>query len=533
MNEYATSIRSAALFVGLASGATAQTQVLEVGGAVAQGHFGARLAALGDVNGDAIPDLAVGAQGEGVIRMLSGATGTVIWSVSGLVGTSFGFGLGAVGDQNGDGVSDLAVGTPAFFGMPVRVYSGASGALLLTIANPVLESDIVEVAGAGDVNADGVLDIVVGDAKASAGASNSGAIHVFSLGSGALLFSKLGTQFSGLLGSSVSSLGDANGDGRDDVIVGAPGYVGNIPFAGSASLLSGAGGVTLQHYAGSVAQQKTGASVAACADLNGDGIAEFGYSQGWNGSPGAVRVHSAATGALLREYTGMELSAPIAFGDVDGDGIADLVAHGGQLSVMFGGQIQVYSGNTGKQFLAVLNTEGGSDYGSSVAVVGDLDGDGAAEFAAGARFSDKLVQNGGVVKVHSHAGLTIQPFGLSCAGSGGFKPVLSLSLQPSGAVQLAIHGGVGGAAAVLLIGSMPGYKPYLDVCDFHLGGQPLLLIPPFVLSGVGPGAGTFTIATPTPIPAGLGLFFPMQVFLSDQGVFPQYTATNAVLLTVP
>ena len=82
--------------------------------------YGNTVAGLNDVNGDGVPDLVVGAPGADRVQILSGADRNVIRTITdpdGLTGNQFGFAVANLGDVNGDGVDDIAVGAPGVFGI--------------------------------------------------------------------------------------------------------------------------------------------------------------------------------------------------------------------------------------------------------------------------------------------------------------------------------------------------------------------------------------------------------------------------------
>jgi hypothetical protein len=164
------------------------------------GDFGNSLAALGDINGDGTPDLAVGADteevgskgGAGRVYIVSGATGEVLRTLSSPNAEEdgyFGNSLAALGDINGDGTPDLAVGagweTVGAMDEAGRAYivSGATGKMLRTLSSPNAEEDGYfgeSFAKLGDVNGDGTPEFAVGaDGETVGETKDAGRVHVF------------------------------------------------------------------------------------------------------------------------------------------------------------------------------------------------------------------------------------------------------------------------------------------------------------------------------------------------------------------
>ncbi|MBU8934523.1 MAG: FG-GAP repeat protein, partial [candidate division Zixibacteria bacterium] len=261
------------------------------------------------------------------------------------------------------------------------------------------------VAGAGDVNGDGVPDYLIGMPYCDpSGMTSAGSAIVYSGASGAILFRKDGAAINEGLGYYVSGTGDVNGDGRADFIV---------TNQTQAFVYSGANGGLLH-------QKAAGGPVAGASDVNGDGYADFmisNFSQ--------TSVYSGATGDLLYQKTGGSAIAGI--GDIDGDGKADFIVcdHYADPGFTNGGSAYVYSGATGS---LLYQKNGHLDYdlfGSSAAGAGDVNGDGTPDFIVGARLAD--LQNSGAAYVYSGATGTLlyqkngeadEQWGHSVSGAG-------------------------------------------------------------------------------------------------------------------
>ena len=221
----------------------------------------------GDVNGDRVPDLI--ASGRGGARIFSGIDGSVLYNLS--VGVTPTVSASGAGDVNGDGVPDLIVGVPADSNVGTvignaRVFSGVDGSVLYNfVGDSAMDFFGVSVSGAGDVNGDGFADLIVG-------AQGSGSVRVFSGVDGSVLYNFDGDSTGDLFGTSVSGAGDVNDDGFDDLIVGSPSDDNNGSGSGSARVFSGIDGSVLYTFFGDSNSNQFGRSVSGVGDVNGDGV---------------------------------------------------------------------------------------------------------------------------------------------------------------------------------------------------------------------------------------------------------------------
>ena len=310
-------------------------------GGAAGDEFGNSVSAAGDVNSDGTPDLIVGAPeadrngmfNNGYVQVLSGADGGELHVFNGDQSQDrLGRSVSGAGDVNDDGFEDIIVSVPlddenGFNTGSARVLSGDDGAKLHEFTgDTAFEKLAGPVSAAGDVNGDGVPDLIVGAPLADSASVFSGD------GEGALF------EFNGdageRFGNSVSGAGDVNGDGFDDLIVGANVDNNNGLNSGSARVLSGFDGVELFEFVADSERDEFGTSVSHIGDVNDDGFDDLivgAPGDDNNGfESGSARVLSGSDGSELFEFNGESADDRFGFsvsgaGDVNGDGIADFI----------------------------------------------------------------------------------------------------------------------------------------------------------------------------------------------------------------
>jgi hypothetical protein len=300
----------------------------------------------------------------------------------------------------------------------VLVFSGATGKLLFNFVGGEAGTYMGwSVAGVGDLDQDGVPDLAIGTPFATVGnVIGVGRVDIRSGATGDLLYKIEGQQSGDFLGWAVASIGDLDLDGIPDLLVGAPNASpAGVSLAGSVEVRSGRTGSLLYRINGEEPAAYFGRSLAALGDIDGDGFDDFGVgapAASAEGFPerGSAFVFSGATGALIYRFDGAgafdEFGAAVAGGDIDGDGVPDIAI--GSPSASPGGRVGagsalVFSGASGQLIFQLDGETHGDTLGRSVAFVGDITGDGRSKVAIGAPYaSPQSLDGAGCVYVLSY-----------------------------------------------------------------------------------------------------------------------------------
>jgi hypothetical protein len=320
-------------------------------------------------------------------------------------GDFFGTSVAWIGDVNGDGYDDLLIGA---FRYPEiqshgKAYLYFGGPAIDSVADLVIPPPAgntawfgVSVAAAGDFNGDGYPDFIIGAQQS--GYEGKAFIYYGGPSLDATPDVTLTGESTGYLtafGASVASAGDVNGDGFDDVIVGAPTYGlggrvyvffgGAVPDAVPDRVFSAVG-----------AYDELGSVVGSAGDLNGDGHPDVFASAPYNDAgalnAGAIYVWFGGPAfdttpdlALLGSGVNEHLMNAANAGDINGDGCSDLIGAGID-------KVRVWFGGSHPNSVADVTLP--RTY-ATVAGAGDVNGDGIDDFAVGSEY----VAGGGRVSV--------------------------------------------------------------------------------------------------------------------------------------
>lgn len=335
------------------------------------GGFGGSIAGVGDLDGDGTADVLVGAPGEqvgtsetaGRAHLFSGETGEVLYTLNSpepVADEYFGTEVAKLGDVTGDGIPEIIIGAngPKREGR-VYLFSGRDGGLLRTLKSPSPTPGGLfgrSLAGMGDLSGDDIPDLAVG-----AIGEGEDRVYLFSGASGDLLYTLRSPTDGHDHFGQVAALGDVDGDDMPDLLVGASTTtIENRSTTGRAYLYSGQTGNRIQTLTPPSSKiGHFGYLIAAGGDINGDDVSEaIVGAAGKSGSAGRIYVYDGTDGALLRALRppapgadGYRGYTALSVGDVTGSDASDLVL-GTRVPATDSvqeGQVYLYNGATGRR----------------------------------------------------------------------------------------------------------------------------------------------------------------------------------------
>jgi hypothetical protein len=421
---------------------------------------GMAVSSAGDVDGDGLDDFLVGAyqsdpgghdSGKAYLFLGSslGSSGTIDladadYSFLGEGSADYaGYSVSDAGDVDGDGLADFMVGAPG--NDDTRPYAGkaylflgaslgSSATIDLSAADYIFEGEEsedkagVSVAGVGDVDGDGLDDVLVGALGNDEGGSRAGKVYLIfgaSLGISSTIdladadYSFVGEASEDIVGASLMRAGDVDGDGLDDLLIGA---YGSDEGHGKAYLIFGVslGSDTTilladadYSFLGEYSSDYAGYAVSGAGDVDGDGLADIvvGAKLNDEGGGGAGKAYL-FPGSSLGSDTTIDLAdAPYTFigeagdqaafrvlspGDVDGDGLSDLMftapgseSFTGKAYLVLGSSVGVMDRHLANADYIFVG-ESPDDYVGFgwTRPAGDVNGDGLDDILLGAPYSD-------------------------------------------------------------------------------------------------------------------------------------------------
>jgi hypothetical protein len=425
------------------------TPTLLLEGNQIDGNYGWDVCNAGDINADGYDDIVVGAYTYDNGQSNEGAVFVYMGSATGLVATpaailesnqaeaNMGRSVSRAGDVNNDGYDDIVVGAWNYdtgIGNEGRVYIyHGSAAGLITTPAKIIDGNQnggnlgSYVSTAGDVNNDGYDDVVAAAWLYETGQFDEGRVYVY-LGSATGITTPAvatldGNQNWAHFGTSVANAGDINADGYDDIVVGFELFDGGQTDEGKIMIYHGnATGINTIVAAQIEGNQEAGSlgyDVAAAGDVNNDGYDDiiagaYRYNNGEVDEGAAFIFHGTSSGINTTPAIVLDNDLPVAYFGLSVRGVGDFNLDGYD-DVMVGsplfsngspseGRTYLYKGSASginpNPYFAIESNQASSYTGNSVAPAGDVNNDGFIDIMTSAHFYDNGELNEGVVYIY-------------------------------------------------------------------------------------------------------------------------------------
>jgi len=422
-------------------------------------------------------------------------------------GDQAGKSLSNIGDLDGDGYDTLLVAARSAYATAGAVYlldgplSAGSSVLDTSLAEAVIHGEAIGEYAAvsstdgGDFDGDGSLDFAVGSAVPD---SQAGKVWIMlSTPAGETSWADAEATFSGEDGwdwaggpDAVATLGDVDGDGSDELLVGAYGADPNGSASGVAYLIYGpltAGDYELASLAdsflGTDVNDRAGNVVAAPGDVNGDGLADIMVaSQYPDSDTGRVWLqHGPSSGAITLSDADITLTGEVAgdragtsargAGDLDGDGYDDILVgathdddggvDAGATYVLFG---PVSSGDLSEAQVKITGGETSGLFGAALDGGGDVDGDGSLDLLVGASNEGASAEGAAYLFLGP-----ITPASASLTSADADASFLGGMTSDAAGSSVALTGDLDGSGlAAVAIGAADGDEGGTDAGSVHL-----------------------------------------------------------------
>ncbi|MCI0588764.1 MAG: integrin alpha [Planctomycetes bacterium] len=568
-------------------------------GSHVEDHMGVAVSGGGDFNGDGYPDLLIGGGAAQIASGLQPGAAAIVYGGPSMPPVTYlgdtspgsvyllgqadadfaGWALSFAGDVNADGYDDVVVGAYAAdsagsldTGAAYVVFGGPVATGTYSLPNPPMGGMVLlgaepnervgfAVAGAGDVNGDGFDDVLVGAPLAdTAGLMDGGKVFLLygspnpppflteaTLGANGVVM--IPEAAFGSAGFAVAGAGDVNGDGLDDMLVGSPTFFTGGVFAGRAYLVAGGPslpptlllGSALALIFGPPENGLCGHALAGVGDLDADG-----YDDILVGAPYYDPLSRADAGSAYLFLGGASLSGSVLLpggvattfvgandldragqalsgaGDVDGDGVLDFLigapywddpagASEGRTYLILGEvpmPAYVDLALPGRSTVVLQGTEPAGILGFALSGCGDVDGDGYDDVVACAPYADPLGLFNGGTSALFYGGRTPDVVGAGCSGSAGAEPQAWFSGDfprvGASTFALTLGGATPGSVAALAVGvPLPPTWPGIPLAQYGLPGCMFRVLPSLLLNTVVDPDGAADFPTPIPNSASL------------------------------